>query len=88
MGSDGLFDNLYDEDIKQCLSSNMLEWNQNFRLKSVDDTATCIGDKAYKLSKTRAYDSPFAKGAREAGQMYYGGKKDDITVIVSHIVKA
>ena len=45
----------------------MLEWNQKFTLKSIDDTATCIGDKTYKLSKTRNYDSPFAKGAREAG---------------------
>ena len=83
MGSDGLFDNLFDDDIKQCLESQMLEWNKKFRLKSMDDTATCISDKAYKLSKDRRYDSPFAKGAREAGQMYFGGKKDDITVIVS-----
>ena len=55
----------------------------------MEETASCIGGKAYKLSKDRTYTSPFAMGAREAGYMYNrGGKQDDITVIVSQIARS
>ena len=93
MGSDGLFDNLYDKDISDCLYQQ-IELKKNidelgdFKLKSVDETASCIGNKAYQLSHDRRYLSPFAKGAREARVRFMGGKTDDITVIVSQIVRS
>lgn len=55
-------------------------------MKDVTAAAKCIGDMAYKKSKDRKFESPFAKGARMAGKRYEGGKEDDITVIVSHIL--
>ena len=37
------------------------------------------------MSYDKTYDSPFAKNAREAGRSHPGGKKDDITVVVSKV---
>jgi len=55
-------------------------------MKDVTAAASCIGNLAYGFSKDRRYESPFAKGAKQAGKWYMGGKEDDITVIVAHIV--
>ena len=87
MGTDGLFDNLYDHDIEMCLKPGIKDkGNQIYELTNPDGTAECIARKAYGLSKDRRYFSPFSKGARESGRRHIGGKSDDITVIVSHIV--
>ena len=53
MGTDGLWDNLFVEDMKPCL------------IKDHDLTkqASCIGEKAYVRSKDKRYESPFALGA-------------------------
>ena len=44
------------------------------------------------LARERAVDknrqSPFAKAAQDAGLRYYGGKLDDITVVVSYITSS
>ena len=47
--------------------------------------ADCIARTAYELGKDDKFDSPFARGAREAGwgNDYTGGKHDDISVIVA-----
>jgi hypothetical protein len=37
------------------------------------------------MSLDKSYDSPFAKNARAAGRSHPGGKKDDITVVVSKV---
>jgi len=37
------------------------------------------------LSHDKGYKSPFAIAASKTGKKYIGGKKDDITVIVSKI---
>jgi len=39
--------------------------------------------KANALSFDKTYDSPFAVNARAANRNHPGGKKDDITVVVS-----
>lgn len=41
--------------------------------------------KLMNLYFNRNYFSPFAKKAKEYNKYWTGGKKDDITVIVSHI---
>ena len=46
-----------------------------------------MAKKAYNLSKDKMYMSPFAKGAWQARMPYRGGKEDDITVIVSQIIR-
>lgn len=49
------------------------------------ELSKCIAHKAYNLSMEKAYESPFAKGAKAVGKFYMGGKEDDITVMVSKI---
>jgi len=89
MGTDGLFDNLYDKDIETCLNPSIRPvrgTTDKFKLLEPEATAKCIGNKAYNMSKDRSYKSPFSVGAIKANKYYIGGKEDDITVIVAHIV--
>jgi len=51
----------------------------------MDDIAMCLATKAEKLSYDKSYDSPFAINARAANKNHPGGKKDDITVVVSQV---
>jgi protein phosphatase PTC7 len=76
LGSDGLFDNLFDEDLVQCIGAPDMEPHS---------IATCLAQRAHALSLDKSYDSPFAKNARAAGRSHPGGKKDDITVVVSRV---
>ena len=86
MGTDGLFDNLYDRDIHGCLLPSVKaikEKKEEFELIDPEKVANCMAKKAYNLSKQRNYFSPFSNGARQAGKRHIGGKEDDITVIVT-----
>ena len=85
MGTDGLFDNVFDRDMKPCLVREIeKQENGKFLIKSPQMAAECLGDKAYRLSKNRRYESPFSVNARiQAGRTRLGGKEDDITVIVA-----
>jgi len=85
MGSDGLFDNLYDEELSPCLLKNIGFSKGVFTMDDPKAAAECLANRAYQLSKDKNYYSPFAKGARESFQRYNGGKEDDITVIVAQI---
>ena len=96
MGTDGLFDNLYDHDIETCLRPGVKavevpkgekKEDSLFELVNAANVANCMAGKAYGLSKDRRYMSPFAKGAEKIGKRYIGGKEDDITVIVTQIIK-
>lgn len=78
-GTDGLFDNLYSNDITAIV---------------VHATRAGLGpqvtaQKIAALARQRAQDknrqTPFSSAAQEAGFRYYGGKLDDITVVVSYI---
>ena len=88
MGTDGLFDNLYDKDIEGCLQPGIkLVKDDEFELSNPEEVANCMAKKAYTLGKDGKYMSPFARGAFKSGYPYPGGKEDDITVIVSQIVR-
>ena len=80
MGTDGLFDNLYDEDIKKCLRVNP---------SSIERQADCIATSAEFMSYKKNYESPFWSNAVKEYQKdsvrYLGGKQDDITVIVAEV---
>lgn len=82
LASDGIFDNLYDHDILECLNKSaslqMTDLNAEY-------TATCIAKKAEKVSTDSLYDSPYAKHARDYNKSEPGGKVDDITVIVAQV---
>ena len=77
LASDGIFDNLFEEDILNCLRRD--------RTKSsfTSDSADCLANTAQRKSEDRIYESPFAKHAQAHGKSEPGGKVDDITVIVS-----
>lgn len=77
-GSDGLWDNLFDNDIHRLADES----------DDVTELAYIIATAASRrASKTRgARATPFAVDAAEAGIVFAGGKMDDITVIVAKVV--
>ncbi|XP_030462646.1 probable protein phosphatase 2C 80 [Syzygium oleosum] len=81
-GTDGLFDNLYDEEV----SALVVE-----AVKSGLDppaTARKIAAAAHQRALDRYRQTPFADSAQEAGFRYHGGKLDDITVVVSYVTRS
>lgn len=81
MGSDGLFDNMYDNSIINVLR----DYAPNGVIEDPKVVAKVIAEAAQKYSLDNAYLSPFATHAREAGFQFTGGKSDDITVIVAQV---
>lgn len=77
MATDGLFDNLFDQDILSIVESNM-----HCHPTTI---AQAIVEHATIKSKDPLYLSPFAQ---KAGWMERGGKPDDITAIVSLVSSA
>ncbi|PWN35166.1 protein serine/threonine phosphatase 2C [Meira miltonrushii] len=74
VGSDGLMDNLFDEDIIEEIDAS------NFSPQMVSE-ALCSRAKAVS-EDSRAISSPFQQRAMEEGLNYVGGKHDDISVLV------
>ncbi|XP_062214237.1 probable protein phosphatase 2C 80 [Phragmites australis] len=78
-GTDGLFDNLYNNEISGVVVEAL----------RVGLTPQAAAQKIAALARQRATDknrqSPFAAAAQEAGYRFYGGKLDDITVVVSYV---
>jgi protein phosphatase PTC7 len=81
-GTDGLFDNLYDNEVMGIVIHST-------RAGLVPQVTA---QKIAALARLRAEDcnrqTPFSTAAQEAGFRFYGGKMDDITVIVSYVIKA
>ncbi|XP_047321351.1 probable protein phosphatase 2C 1 [Impatiens glandulifera] len=85
MGSDGVFDNVFDTEIAAIVTTG-------------GDIAKALAELAHKHSLDLRYDSPYSIEARSRGfdvpwwkkllgQKLTGGKLDDITVIVGQVVK-
>ena len=62
MASDGVFDNLFDEDIQACLTKQMTP-SKVLSERQLELASDCIVDQAHKLSYAKDYESPFAKEA-------------------------
>ncbi|XP_028760400.1 probable protein phosphatase 2C 80 isoform X1 [Neltuma alba] len=81
-GTDGLFDNLYNNEITAVVVHAVRT--------GLEPQVTA--QKIAALARQRALDknrqTPFSAAAQEAGFRYYGGKLDDITVVVSYITSA
>ncbi|KAJ6722558.1 PROTEIN PHOSPHATASE [Salix koriyanagi] len=81
-GTDGLFDNLYNNEITAVVVHAMRA--------GLEPQATA--QKIAALARQRAQDkdrqTPFSTAAQDAGFRYYGGKLDDITVVVSYITSS
>ena len=84
MGSDGVFDNLFDDQIvRECIRSKIGTLGD---ISSAQDAATCITSLAEVLSYQKEHESPWTRAAVESGrkrEKELGGKEDDITAIVA-----
>jgi len=80
VGSDGLFDNVSGNQIKECVETYLQK--NSFDSKSI---ARELAKMTYKLSLDSSYNSPFGIRARQYGYKYTGGKSDDITVVVGKV---
>lgn len=79
VGTDGLFDNLFDSELTSVVMHSVKAgW-------SPKETAERIATLAHLRAQDPLRQSPFAKSAQEAGYRFWGGKMDDITVVVSYI---
>eukprot|EP00828_Plagiopyla_frontata_P047775 TRINITY_DN8936_c0_g1_i5.p2 TRINITY_DN8936_c0_g1~~TRINITY_DN8936_c0_g1_i5.p2 ORF type:complete len:317 (-),score=66.49 TRINITY_DN8936_c0_g1_i5:78-1028(-) len=82
IGSDGLFDNLDEHQIKLILEKNL---NEQGELQDIQNLAKQLGNETQKYAMDKKYMSPFAKRAAEQGLYFQGGKLDDITLIIGQI---
>ncbi|KAL2504115.1 putative protein phosphatase 2C 55 [Abeliophyllum distichum] len=78
-GTDGLFDNLYNNDITAVVVHAVRAG------LAPQVTAQKIAALARQRAQDKSRQTPFSTAAQEAGFRYYGGKLDDITVVVSYI---
>ncbi|XP_038722690.1 probable protein phosphatase 2C 80 [Tripterygium wilfordii] len=81
-GTDGLFDNLYNNEVTAAVVHALKEGLE----------PQLMAQKIAALARQRAQDryrqTPFSTAAQGAGFRYYGGKLDDITVVVSYITSS
>ncbi|PON67716.1 PPM-type phosphatase domain containing protein [Parasponia andersonii] len=78
-GTDGLFDNLYNNEVTAVVVHALRA------ALEPQVTAQKIAALARQRALDRTRQTPFSTAAQEAGFRYYGGKLDDITVVVSYI---
>ncbi|XRB03522.1 protein phosphatase [Pycnococcus provasolii] len=78
VGTDGLFDNVYNEEIV-----SLVKEASQVGSVSPDKLAEAIASFASFKADQPSSRTPFADAARAAGLRFEGGKMDDITVVVS-----
>lgn len=81
-GSDGLFDNLDDKKIINCILPYI---DQEDKIADPNLIAEALAESAYQISIDPITDSKFALAAKKNRIKFKGGKRDDITVIVAQI---
>ncbi|KAJ7966731.1 putative Protein phosphatase 2c [Quillaja saponaria] len=81
-GTDGLFDNLYNNEITAVVVHAMRTGS------SPQVTAQKIAALARQRAHDRDRQTPFSTAAHDAGFRFYGGKLDDTTVVVSYITSS
>lgn len=78
-GTDGLFDNLYNNEVTAVVVHAVRAG------LGPQVTAQKIAALARQRAQDKDRQTPFSTAAQDAGYRYYGGKLDDITVVVSYI---
>jgi serine/threonine protein phosphatase PrpC len=88
-GSDGLFDNVFEEEILEMTGhfvTNAKQEVESLEKANWEKLAKNLTKLAIRYGKDRKYISPFAVKASEvSGTKMRGGKLDDTTVLVSYI---
>jgi len=75
LGTDGVFDNLFDNKIAKIVKENQTSKAQEIARK--------IAESAFAMSIDGRVFTPFVENAKKHGVYYEGGKPDDITVLVA-----
>ncbi|CAG8546291.1 phosphatase 2C-like domain-containing protein [Gigaspora rosea] len=85
IGSDGIFDNLYEEDILEEIAqfTNPQQGGLRVDPQVISDS---LAWRAKAASEDINHESPFQSRAMQEGLYYQGGKKDDISVLVASII--
>lgn len=86
MGSDGLFDNLYDEDIM----NTVRDVREDMGDAPDVDVAHTLSESLSRMAKAASEDprvlsSPFQEHANDEGIYHVGGKNDDVTVVAGFV---
>ncbi|XP_057857297.2 probable protein phosphatase 2C 55 [Cryptomeria japonica] len=81
-GTDGLFDNLYDSEVTAVVV-HAVKAGLKPRV-----TAQKIAELARQRAEDKHIQTPFSSAAQDAGVSHYGGKLDDITVVVSYVASS
>jgi len=77
VGTDGLFDNLFPDEIIETLQAHST--------LDAQQLAERLARRARDKSLHRLCETPFSREANRWGMRYSGGKPDDISVLVAHI---
>ena len=83
LGSDGLFDNLFDDHIEK--EMQLASKGSPASIVDCSKLATQLVVKAYEHSQDPRKLSPFSAKAAEHGLRYQGGKPDDITAVIGQL---
>jgi len=75
LASDGLWDNMHIEKLLALLAQGGSPAQMSRR----------VADEAHRIATDPAAMTPFEEGARKNGQIWKGGKLDDITVLVAQV---
>jgi len=81
MGSDGIFDNLFDDEILEEIIT--YQKRQNGLVVNPQVISDSLAWKAKQASMDLNIDSPFQLRASQEGLYYKGGKRDDISVLIA-----
>jgi serine/threonine protein phosphatase PrpC len=79
VASDGLFDNMFDQELVEIIAKHELD-------KSEEQIASSVVSQARVMAQSRTRHSPFSVSAAAHGYSFLGGKMDDITVVVGRVV--
>lgn len=83
VGTDGFWDNLNDQEVLAILRKNA---KAPHTFESLNNLARQLALEAYEAASSSTRPTPFAQACKEAGKRFFGGKMDDITVIVAQFV--
>lgn len=93
MGTDGLFDNLWDDQLKAIVAAETRAAPRD--APTATRVAQALADTAHGNAVNRSFKSPWAVEAANAGVLPIfdrffprGGKLDDCTVVISFVVHA
>jgi len=82
LGTDGLFDNLFPEEIASIV------YQAKAKGTKPGELAHILSKIVFEVATDKTRDTPFSYGARQVGFPHeYGGKMDDVTIVVTYIMR-